>query len=75
LDYERASLTRFELSNKEMQHEIIQKDFLAIEKIFPKGALVMDSLHFVLVLLGQVISIIPSSSNSDSWSLLWSPAV
>ena len=59
LDYKWASPVRFELSRKEMQLGIIQKDFLATEKIFPKDAFVMDLLHYVLVFLGQVIGIIP----------------
>jgi len=58
-DYEWASPMRFEFSRKEMQLEITQKDFLATRKIFPKDALVIDPLHFVRVLLGQVIGIIP----------------
>jgi len=54
LDYKRANPTRFEVSRKKMQLGIIQ-DFLATGKIFPKDTLVMDPLHFVLVLLRQVI--------------------
>ena len=57
-DEERARPSSLKFFGKKMESGIIKQNFLTRVKLFPKDAFIMDPFNFVLVLLGQIVSII-----------------